>query len=118
MFIHTLAAGENIVRKDENDIPYFSFQTETTYDALSKILDFMDTNTVMIADNGRFDNKALHEHMGGNDRQRLFREGRALFYCCGLMNVPGFRAMEDEFGILPVPKTNPRAGTATTIQSR
>ena len=107
VFIHTLAAGENIVRKDENDIPYFSFQTETTYDALSKILDFyMDTNTVMIADNGRFDNKG-YTNIWEETIVKAFREGRALFYCCGLMNVPGFRAMEDEFGILPVPKTNP-----------
>ena len=29
VFIHTLAAGENIVRKDENDIPYFSRRPTT-----------------------------------------------------------------------------------------
>ena len=106
VLIHTLAAGENIVRKDADDIPYFTFQTETTYNALTKIMDFyMDTNTVMIADNGRFDNKG-YTNIWEETIVKAFREGRALFYCCGLMNVPGFRAMEDEFGILPVPKTN------------
>ena len=28
-----------------------------------------------------------------------------MFYICGLINVAGFREMEDEFGILPMPKT-------------
>lgn len=35
---------------------------------------------------------------------KAFIEGRELFYMCGLINVPSFRNMEDDFGILPVPK--------------
>ena len=47
IFIHTVAAGENIVRKDQDDIPYFTFRSESTYNALSKIMDFyLDKSTV------------------------------------------------------------------------
>lgn len=36
---------------------------------------------------------------------KAFIEGRELFYICGLINVAGFREMDDAFGILPMPKT-------------
>lgn len=35
---------------------------------------------------------------------KSFIEGRELFYMCGLINVASFRQMENEFGILPMPK--------------
>ena len=107
IFIHTVAAGENIVRKDQDDIPYFTFRSESTYNALSKIMDFyLDKSTVMIANDGRFAGKG-YSNVWEATIIKAFQEGRELFFCCGLMNVPGFRSMDDQFGILPVPKTNP-----------
>lgn len=107
VFIHTLAAGESIVKKDADDIPYFTFRSESTYSALNKIMDFyLDKSTVMIANDGRFDSKG-YSNVWEATIIKAFQEGRELFFCCGLMNVPGFRSMDDQFGILPVPKTNP-----------
>ena len=107
VYIHTVAAGEKIVRKDQDDIPYFTFRSESTYNALTKIVDFyLDKNTVMVANDGRFDGKG-YANVWDETINKAFREGRELFYCCGLLTVPGFRSMDDQFGILPVPKTNP-----------
>ena len=107
VFIHTVAAGESIVKKDADDIPYFTFRSESTYSALNKIMDFyLDKSTVMIANDGRFDSKG-YSNVWEATIIKAFQEGRELFFCCGLMNVPGFRSMDDQFGILPVPKTNP-----------
>lgn len=104
VYIHVAAGGDKIVRKDEDDIPYFTFMTESTYNSLAKIIDFYsDRTTVMVANDGRFDGKG-YTNVWEATIIKAFQEGRELFFCCGLMNVPAFRAMEDEFGILPVPK--------------
>lgn len=106
IFIHVISAGEKIAQKDENDLPYLTLseETEKTYDILTKVLDFYnDTNTVLVANNSTYSAKF------GNDCweetvHKSFTEGRELFYMCGLIHVASFREMEDEFGILPVPK--------------
>ena len=107
IYVHALASGQKVVSKDEDDIPYFSFQTEGMYDALSKISDFYrDTNTVMIADDGRFSGKG-YSNVFEATVVKAFTDGRELFYMGGLMNLTAFRAMEDDFGMLPIPKGDP-----------
>jgi predicted small secreted protein len=107
IYVHALASGEKVVSKDEDDIPYFSFQTESMYDSLSKISDFYrDTNTVMIADDGRFSGKGFANVFEATV-VKAFTDGRELFYMGGLMNLTAFRAMEDDFGMLPIPKGDP-----------
>ena len=107
IYVHALASGEKVVSKDEDDIPYFSFQTESMYDSLSKISDFYrDTSTVMIADDGRFSGKGFANVFEATV-VKAFTDGRELFYMGGLMNLTAFRAMEDDFGMLPIPKGDP-----------
>ncbi len=107
IYVHALAAGEKVVSKDTDDIPYFSFQTEGMYDALAKISNFYsDKGTVMIADDGRFSGKG-YSNVFEATVVKAFTEGRELFYMGGLMNLTAFRAMEDDFGMLPIPKGNP-----------
>jgi hypothetical protein len=77
------------------------------FDALSKISTFYgDKETVMIADDGRFSGKG-YSNVFESTVVKAFTDGRELFYMGGLMNLTAFRAMEDDFGMLPIPKGSP-----------
>ena len=104
IYIQLAGAGLKIAEKDENDIPYLTVSeaTEETYAILGKILDLYNReDTVMVAENYRYKN---YPNVYEGTVHKAFLEGRELFYMCGLMNGPSFRMMEDEFGILPIPK--------------
>lgn len=104
IYVHALAAGQKVVSKDADDLPYFTFQTEGMYDVLSVISDFYrDNKTVMIADDGRFSSKG-YPNVFEATVVKAFTDGRELFYMGGLMNLTAFRTMEDDFGMLPIPK--------------
>jgi len=104
IFVHVLAGGDKIVKKDANDIPYFTVTEESVFRSLGKILEFYnDQNTVMVGNAPPYTGKGF-ENVWEATVHKAFIEGRELFYMCGLINVPSFRNMEDDFGILPVPK--------------
>ncbi len=107
VYAHALAGGHRIASKDSDDIPYLTLQTEGMYDAMAAITNFYsDKNTVMIANDGRFDGKGYLNNWEATII-KAFTDGRELFYMGGLMNLTGFRSMEDDFGMLPIPKMNP-----------
>ena len=62
---------------------------------------YNDANTVLVANN--YGTK-FPDNPWGETVHKAFVEGRELFYMCGLIHVSSFRKMEDEFGILPIPK--------------
>ena len=106
VFAQVVGGGIHAISKDENDMPYLTVEsaTERTYAALDKIVNFYLSADVMVADGGKFDGKG-YSNVWEATVHKAFIEGRELFYICGLINVAGFREMEDEFGILPMPKT-------------
>ncbi len=107
IYVHVVSAGEKIAKKDDNDLPYITLSKETqkTYDILGKVIDFyMDTNTVLVADSPAYANKFAASNCWEETVHKAFVEGRELFYMCGLIHAASFRVMEDEFGILPIPK--------------
>ncbi len=106
VFAHVIGAGIHVVEKDDADMPYFTIRTQTehTYSALNKIITFYNSADVMVADGGDFDGKG-YSNLWEATVHKAFIEGRELFYVCGLINVAGFRDMDDPFGILPMPKT-------------
>ena len=107
IYVHALASGEKIASKDAEDLPYLTFQDESMFDALAQISSFYsDGNTVMIADGGKFSGKG-YPNVFEATVVKAFTEGRELFYMGGLMNLTAFRAMEDDFGMLPIPKGDP-----------
>jgi len=107
IYVHALASGEKIASKDANDLPYLTFQNESMFDALAQTNAFYNDNgTVMIADGGKFSGKG-YPNVFEATVVKAFTEGRELFYMGGLMNLTAFRAMEDDFGMLPIPKGNP-----------
>lgn len=106
IYVHVLAAGQKISKKDENDIPYLTVSEEpqATYTILADILEFYnDEQTVMVANTPKYESKGF-PNVWEATVHPAFVEGRELFYMCGLINSASFRVMEDEFGILPIPK--------------
>jgi hypothetical protein len=107
MYVHVVSAGEKIAKKDENDLPYITLSKETqkTYNVLGKVVDlYLDTNNVLVADSPAYAAKFASSNCWEETVHKAFVEGRELFYMCGLIHAASFRVMEDEFGILPIPK--------------
>lgn len=106
IYIQVVGAGLKIVQKDDNDLPYLTVEKEpeATFAILSDVLDFYnDQQTVMVANAPPYTNKGF-DNVWEATVHKAFIEGRELFYMCGLINSASFRVMEDEFGILPIPK--------------
>ncbi|MBR5285839.1 MAG: hypothetical protein IKU30_02980 [Clostridia bacterium] len=106
IFIQLVGAGQHIAGKDANDLPYLVVdrEPEATYTILGDILEFYNQdNVVMVANTPKYENKG-YSNVWEATVHKAFVEGRELFYMCGLFNAASFRVMEDEFGILPIPK--------------
>lgn len=107
MYVHVVSSGEKIAKKNDEDVPYLTLSEETdkTYDVMGKVLDlYMDSNTVLVADSDTYATKFASSNCWEETVHKAFVEGRELFYMCGLIHAASFRVMEDEFGILPIPK--------------
>ncbi len=108
IYVHAVGAGMKIAQKDDNDLPTLTVSTEAqaTYTILGKILEFYnDRSTVMVANASPYLEKFPSPKNPWDETvHKAFTEGRELFYMCGLINVASFRTMDDEFGILPIPK--------------
>ena len=96
-FVH--AAGERIAKKDKDDMPYFTLNTERFFDVLDRAYD-------LAYDPGSFN---IH-HLEGKFPEiykisgQMFMEDRSLFYWILLHDIFDFRNMDSDFGILPLPK--------------
>ncbi|MBQ9847664.1 MAG: hypothetical protein IJO64_01210 [Clostridia bacterium] len=109
LYVHLVAAGQKIAGKDDNDLPYLvaEQEPEATYTILSDAIEFYnDNSTVMVANAPPYSNKytGTNPNVWEATVHKAFIEGRELFYMCGLIHAASFRVMDDEFGILPVPK--------------
>ncbi len=106
VFAQVVGGGLHGVEKDDDDLPYITVakNPERTYAALDKIINFYLSDEVMVANGGKYDGKG-YSNVWEATVHKAFVEGRELFYICGLINVASFRSMENEFGILPMPKT-------------
>ncbi|MBO5914520.1 MAG: hypothetical protein J6Q72_04150 [Clostridia bacterium] len=106
IFIQLIGAGLRVSSKDANDFPYLEVdrKPEATYTVLGDILEFYnEENVVMVANTPKYENKG-YTNVWEATVHKAFVEGRELFYMCGLFNAASFRVMENEFGILPIPK--------------
>lgn len=105
IFAQVVGGGLHIVQKDENDLPTLMVETQrdATYNALDKIISFYNSGEVMVANGGKF---PQYGNLPWEPTvHKAFIEGRELFYMCGLIHAASFRSMDDDFGILPIPKT-------------
>jgi len=96
-------AGGNFGEKDENDIPYFTLDSEKSITILESVFEIM---------NDPFNTYRLHmTYTEGVTNafvlaQNIFEENRALYYWLRLRDIEPLRSMETDFGILPIPKWN------------
>ena len=86
-------AGINAISRDKDDIPYLSLDSDRFYEAADKLASFFKT-----------EGDYLEANEKGKNYQKIFMAGRALFLGGGVMSSSLFREMEDDFGILPLPK--------------
>jgi ABC-type glycerol-3-phosphate transport system substrate-binding protein len=88
------AAGGMLVSKDQDDVPFYDPQLERDSVIYNKIYN------IIIGNNSYYETQM-------SDYMRVietFLEGRALFYDSTLAASGTLREMDNEFGILPVPK--------------
>ena len=87
------------VKKNKDDVPVFDVQNEHFYDAFTKAVNLnRDDKVTMFSDNFKA------ADVWADIIDPAFTEGRVLFNTAGLVRVTVFRAMETNFGILPLPK--------------
>ncbi len=93
------SAGIRIVSKDENDLPYLTFNTEKTVSVLEKAIRIMEQDNIsFVVDHfpGKgYDAFTLRDVFGGD---------HGLFYAEVMRHVRTMRAHEAIFGLLPFPK--------------
>ncbi len=88
------AAGGMLVSKDQDDVPFYDPQLERDTEIYRKIYDVIITNNAyMETVVASFPNVS-----------KVFADGRALFLDAKLATAEELREMDNEFGILPVPK--------------
>ncbi len=106
VYVHVVASGQKITQKDGDDLPYLTLtkETEATYTVLQNTLEFYNDNNLVMIANGPIYGTKFPNHPWEETVHKAFIEGRELFYMCGLIHAASFRVMEDEFGILPIPK--------------
>lgn len=90
--------GFRIVEKDEDDLPFFTYEGEEQLSAMMKSVD---------TQYGTFSNLGVTTNVGGAvSREDEFSNGHALFYYAGMRNITAFRDSDTDFGIIPAPKYN------------
>ena len=100
---HFLGAGERMVRKDKDDVPYLTLNTERGVMALEKIFEYVhDKSAVFNAqDWGSIAASSIYlEYI-----IPMFANDQGLFYFTGIGNTyKHLRNMESAYGLLPTPK--------------
>ncbi len=90
------AAGGMLVSKDQDDVPYYDPQLDRDTEIYGKLYDVIITNKAFYAT----------DMANYNNVYKLFTDGRAMFLDSMLNLAGSMREMNDEFGIIPVPKLN------------
>ena len=92
--------GNLLIVKDEKDLPYLNAGSESNYNAVSKVIGLIDNYDTTLNVN----NRSVTQSNLGQVTIDIFNEGRAVFFIELIYGVPKFRNMEDDFGLLPIPK--------------
>ncbi|MCL1858997.1 MAG: extracellular solute-binding protein [Oscillospiraceae bacterium] len=97
--------GLRIVKKDENDLPYYALTGDAVMTSLEKLYEVFRGNGDFTMLSGDYPNTP---HGGSTHLvvQDAFEQNRALFYGEVMQCVKRLRQMETEFGIIPFPKAN------------
>jgi hypothetical protein len=94
-------AGGFIAQKDSDDLPIITVNTLENVTLLEKLFAFMYNEEYCFHVMKFFDSKA---EGFTNGMTRMFTNDQAMFMWIRLADVENLRAMETDFGILPIPK--------------
>ena len=94
-------SGETFVKKDSDDMLVWNGGGSRLLNVLQKLMPISQDQTVTLYSEN-------YKAVGGEYRievcRNAFNEGRALMWLEAMYGVPALREMENDFGILPVPK--------------
>jgi len=96
MITYLHAGGQRLVSKDEDDLPVLAFNNPQTYTVMEKVMDLLYDESVT--------GNVQKPNFAGIDFGDIFSSGRVAFGWCRMYMIPRLRAMETDFGILPIPK--------------
>jgi hypothetical protein len=96
-YLHS--GGQRLIGKDENDLPVLTFNDEKTYEVMEKAMDLMYDELVT----GNLQKPFFAKYPDASF-ESIFSADRAAFGWCRLYMIPQLRAMETDFGIVPIPK--------------
>ena len=92
-------ANEFIARKDADDLPYMSFDTERVWNVLDAMYEVIYDESVAFHTMRAFGDAGFIIEGG-----RMFQNSQALLMYIRMTEIEGLRGMETDFGILPFPK--------------
>jgi len=104
------STGQRIYDKDSRGVPQLTLNSEKTVDFFDKYLDLVDSDDVLITSTDGATGLCVKYSGEG-----IFSSGRALFHDSGLGSAQSMRAMNDDFGIIPIPKFTEDDEYATVI---
>ncbi len=107
-FLYT--TGQRIYDKDARGIPQLTLNSAKTVDFFNEYFDLVDSDDVLLTTQG-YSGGVCVKYTG----PALFTNGRALFHDAGLSSAQSFRAMADDFGIIPTPKFTEEDEYATVV---
>ncbi|MBO6052557.1 MAG: hypothetical protein J6Q17_02350 [Clostridia bacterium] len=93
--------GYRICEKDENDLPYFTYDGERQVSALMRVIECQYAPFTNMGSKSTVTGGGSFQD---NTRENQFAIGRALFYYAGMRNITLFREADTDFGIIPAPK--------------
>jgi len=88
-----IAQGTRLITLDSDKMPELTLDTERAADIYSRYMDFLNS-----------DSAVMNGNVEGAEMMAQWMSGRVMFYDGLLKYASNMRAMEDDFGILPLPK--------------
>jgi len=114
MSFSVLSSGERITKKDKDDIPYLSINTENTIKALDYTLkSFLDKNLGMLSQDYRDYGDPYYELF-----LPKFQTNELLFMMDNMLSALELRSMDGDFGILPYPKLSEQQSQYYTTSNK
>lgn len=101
-------AGQRVLRKDKNDIPYLSINNKTTINTFEWYFSMIDSGEAYCQVEGTsWDGGFIS----------IFTGGRSMFIDVNMADVATMRTMDADFGIIPWPKLDEKSEYCTNVDA-
>ena len=92
------SCGNSLVTKNSDDQPVFALDENHLSVVFEKTIDILSDENTLVSDRIKNSSDVI------TDIRVAFTETRSLFYCEVMFHVANLRQMENDFGIIPMPK--------------